>query len=66
MESIEVMKLYNRNIKRSHSFLLNVLGYMYLQDLVFGWIYYAAFLATTKELLIYASHFFQDIADSTN
>ena len=24
MESIEVIKLYNRNIKRSHSFLLNV------------------------------------------
>ena len=26
MESIEVIKLYNRNIKRSHSFLLNVLA----------------------------------------
>ena len=25
MESIEVIKLYNRNIERSHSFLLNVL-----------------------------------------
>ena len=26
MESIEVIKLYNRTIKRGHSFLLNVLG----------------------------------------
>ena len=26
MEEIEVIKVYNRNIKRSHSFLLNVLA----------------------------------------
>ena len=29
MEQIEVIKLYNRNIKRSQSFLYNVLGYIY-------------------------------------
>ena len=28
MEEIEVIKLYNRNIKRSHSFLLNVFDLM--------------------------------------
>ena len=32
MEEIEVIKLYNRNIKRSQSFLYNVLGKINFED----------------------------------